>query len=197
MAQIIDPRTGYSVKVDRYGRLVSVSSIRSEVEYFSEVNEDSYTITTENYTFNSTNEHPWLYVENKEKQYDMFFDSIIYSYNGGDTNHNRTLIKKLYRNPPQPTANMTELTPKNLNFGSVRKSDTLVYSWDGSATDGMEVDLVEEQSTLTSTVQAGTLVLSDVKGMILPFGTSVLISFKPEEIGMASISLKIFFKDRS
>lgn len=58
----------------------------------------------------------------------------------------------------------------------------------------MEVDLTNTKNTLTSTVQAGTLVLSDVEGLIMPFGTSVLISFEPEEIGMASISVKVFLQ---
>ena len=58
----------------------------------------------------------------------------------------------------------------------------------------MSIDLTNSSNTLTSTVQAGTLVLSDVEGLLLPFGSSVSVTFEPEEIGNASISVKIFFK---
>lgn len=58
----------------------------------------------------------------------------------------------------------------------------------------MTIDLSNSANTLTSTVQAGTLVLSDVEGIILPFGASVAFSFEPEEVGNASISIKVFFK---
>lgn len=185
---------GYWAKVDNFNRVHTTAVIQSEIEYISLSAGDAYSITTSNYTFNSTNPHPWLYVENRETLYYMFFDSIIYSYNGGNTSHNRTLTKRVYRNPPAPTDNYTTLIPTNLNFGSVRQGDVRVYGWDGSDTDGMEIDFTDTKNTLTSTVQAGTLVLSDIEGMILPFGTSVAFSFEPEEIGNASISVKIFFK---
>lgn len=193
--QIEDGFSGYTVSVDKFNRLLTVSTTRSEIEYLSVARGDCYSITTPNYTFNTINEHPWLFIENREPTLTMFFDSIIYSYNGGDTNHNRTLTKRLYRNPPRPTGNYETVGSNNLNFGSVRIADLFAYSWDGGETDGMDVDLTDTQNTLTSTVQAGTLVLSDVKGMVLPFGTSVLVSFKPEEIGNASISVKIFLKE--
>lgn len=185
---------GYWAKVDEFNRLYTDSVQVSEIENISVENASSYSITTDNYEFNSTNEHPWLYVENRETKVNLFFDSIIYSYNGGNDSHNRTLTKRVYRNPPAPTDNYMSLDGINLNFGSVRAADINAYSWDGGLTDGMDVDLSNSTNTLTSTVQAGTLVLSDVKGLILPYGTSVLISFKPEELGNASISLKLFFR---
>ena len=184
----------YWAKVDQFNRLHTTAVNQSEIEYLSEFSGDSYSITTDNYTFNSTNSHPWLYIENRETSYNLFFASIIYSYNGGNTSHNRTLTKRLYRNPPAPTANYTSISAANLNFGSVRETDTFIYSWDGSATDGMTIDLSNSANTLTSTVQAGTLVLSDVEGIVLPFGSSVAFSFEPEEVGNASISIKVFFK---
>lgn len=186
---------GYSAKVDKFNRLHTTSTIVSEIEYVSLTAGDSYSITTPNYTFNSTNEHPWLWIKNNEPNLTMFFDSIIYSYNGGDTNHNRTLTKRIYRNPPEPTDNYEVLNSNNLNFGSARVANIVAYSWDSTSSDGMEIDLTNTRNTLTSIVQAGTPVLSDVEGMILPFGTSVLISFEPEEIGNASISVKVFFKE--
>lgn len=178
--------------------LLTEATTRSEIEFISAVKSDAYTVTTDNYEFNSTNEHPWLWIENRDQDNDLFLNSIIYSFNGGNDNHNRTLINKLYRNAPEPTDNRTELSTTNLNFGSVREPDIKAYSWDGSSTDGMEVDTtgLDVKNTLTSTVQAGTLVLSNLDGIVLPFGTKFLISFTPEEIGTASISAKIYFKKR-
>lgn len=194
MAQLYGVRNQSGVDANDELMLLTKATTQSEIEYYSEVKKSSYTVTTDNYNFSSTNEHPWLYIENREQSYNLFFNSIIYSFNGGDTNHNRTLIKKLYRNAPSPTAGTIEKEPTNLHFGSIRVPDAVVYTWDGSYSDGMEVDTSNTKNVLTSTVQAGTLVLSDVEGIVLPFGTSVLISFEPEEVGTASISTKIYFK---
>ena len=69
----------YWAKVDQFNRLHTTAVNQSEIEYLSEFSGDSYSITTDNYTFNSTNSHPWLYIENRETSYNLFFASIIYS----------------------------------------------------------------------------------------------------------------------
>lgn len=56
----IQSGTGNSqwAEVDDLGRLHTVAVTQSEMEYISARAGDGYTITTDNFKFNSTNEHP-------------------------------------------------------------------------------------------------------------------------------------------
>ncbi len=182
----------YWVHVDTYNRLAVHSTNMSEISEISARNNRAYSTTTDAMTFNSTNEHPLLYMRNDNTDLKLFFDSIDYSYNRGDTNHNRSMIKRVYINPPVPTGNYTECTVHNMNFSSFLDADMLCYKWDQSDSDGMTVDLSNTESFSTSLVTTN-LTLENISGIILGYRNSVLFTFEPEEVGKASISTKFYF----
>lgn len=184
---------GYWAKIDRYNRINCYSTCLKEISYISVANELAFSITTDSITFNSTNEHPWLYVKNTNSDLYLYFSSIMYSFNGGDTNHNRSMIKRVYRNPDAPTARYTECCNANLNIGSNNTALLTSYTWDGSSGDGMDVDASSLNNVSTSIVSCGTLTLDDLEGVVLPYNSSLLFTYEPEEIGHASISAKIYF----
>jgi len=184
---------GYWAKVDSYNRFVTYTTTQKEVADVSVRTERAFSVTTDAITFNSTNEHPWLWLKNTNSNLLLFFSSIIYSYNGGDTNHNRVMTKRVYRNPSAPTARYTDCCSSNMNMGSNNTADWTVYSWDESAGDGMEVDLTSGTNFSTSLVQKGTLTLGDLEGVVVPFNNTILFTFQPEEVGTAAISIKMFF----
>lgn len=183
---------GYRTEVDYYNRLHCHCTSITEIGDVSVRTERAYSVTTDNLTFTSTNEHPWLWMKNTNPNLTFFFSSIIYSYNGGNTNYNRSLIKRVYRNPPTPTGRYEEGSAYNLNFGSNKTAQLTVYKWDGTG-DGMEIDLSNTDNFSTSTVQKGTLTLSDIEGVVVPYNSTVLFTYEPEEIGKASISIKFFY----
>jgi hypothetical protein len=57
----------------------------------------------------------------------------------------------------------------------------------------MEIDLSNTSNFSTSIVGKGSLTLQDIEGVIIPFNTTMLFSFQPEEVGTASISIKMYF----
>ena len=181
------------MEVDSYHRAKTFATKITEFADVSRREEEGYSVSTDALTFNSTNEHPFLFMRNDNTDLLLFFSSIIYSYNGGDTNHNRTMIKRVYHNPPLPTDNYTELDPPNANFSTFRNAQMLSYIWDGSSTDGMEVDLSNIPNLSTSIVPQGSLTLTDLEGIVLGYKSSILFTFQPEEIGKASVSTKIYF----
>lgn len=186
---------GYLVKVDESNRLRTYATSVTESHFVSHDYERAYSISTENQTFNSTNEHPILYLRNNNPNLTIILSSVIYSYNGGDTNHDRTMVKRVYRNVDAPTANFSSLAPQNLNFGSLRSAVVDSYMWDDSASDGMTIDTSGINNLSTSTVPKGNLVLEEIGSVVIPYNASVLWTFQPEEVGKFSISLKFYFED--
>lgn len=183
---------GYWTKVDSYNRIHTYSTGLKEISDVSSRSENAYSITTDVITFNSTNEHPWLYMRNDSDLY-LYISSVIYSYNGGDTNHDRVMIKRVYRDVPEPTDRYSnDCNQSNLNMGSNNTASLTTYSWDGSG-DGMEIDLTDVKQLSTSLIMKGSLLLGNLEGIILPFNSSMLFTYEPEEVGTASISIKLYF----
>lgn len=186
---------GYWVKVDDYNRIYCYSTTLPEISYVSTTHQNAFSITTPVYTFNSTNEHPWLWIRNNNPNLMMFFSAIIYSYNGGDTNHNRIMVKKVYPSSPEPTDRYNEANIKNLTIGSLKTPQLSAYSWNGSG-DGMEVDMTGLENLSTSMVPNSSLTLNEIEAVNLEYNATILFTYKPEEIGTASISTKIYFNHR-
>lgn len=190
---LTDPYKGYSNKIDSKNRFHTYSIMQKELAYASLNDENAFSLTTDALTFNSTNEHPWLWLKNNDSNLYLFFSSIIYTYNKGDTNHDRSMIKKVYINPPKPTDRFEECPPLNLNFGSLNTASIESYCWNESG-DGMEVDLSNSHNFSTCIIP-GQEILTDIEGVVLPFGTSILFTYEPEEIGKGAISTKVFYNN--
>lgn len=183
---------GYWVKIDSYNRLHTYSTLKPEISDISINRDNAFSITTPVYTFNSTNEHPLLFIKNINPDLILFFSSIIYSYNGGDTNHDRVMIKRVYSCPGTPTDRYEEIEPINIKIRSSNSAMTTTYGWDGIG-DGMEIDLSDANNFSTSMVQKGSLVLNEIEAVALQYNACILISYEPEEIGKASVSTKFYF----
>lgn len=185
---------GYWARVDNYNRVSTYATTIKEIADISTRKENAFSVTTNTITFNSTSEHPWLYIKNTNNNLYLYISSIIYSYNGGDTNHNRTMTKRVYRISEAPTSRYTDCCQANLNIGSNNTALLTAYSWDGSG-DGMEIDTTDATDVSTSIVSAGSLTLGDLEGVVLPYNSALLFTYEPEEIGIASISAKIYFNN--
>ena len=185
---------GYLLKVDSKNRAHVMATRISEIGYVAQTTNDSYTISTNSFTFNSTNEHPIVYIKNTNSTKKLSFTIAHYGWNGGDTNYNRCMIKRVYKNISPPTANYESLVPQNTYFESLRTADANVYKWDESASDGMTVDTSGLSVFSTSCVSSGGVTLSDfIECVILDYNSSILFTYQPEEIGKASLTLYFFF----
>lgn len=187
-----DAETGYSAKIDQQHRILTKAISIPEVAHISADEQESYNATIGPITFNSTNEHPLLYLQNKDNDLYLILSTITYSWNGGDTNHNRAMTKKFYKNPPMPTANYEESLCSNTNFTSNNSSNANCYRWDESTSDGMDIDLTNSENISTDIISP-YIGYDGIEAWRLGFNNSLLVSFKPEEIGVAAISLKYYF----
>ena len=178
--------------IDSYNRLHTYSTTIKEISDISTRHENSYSVTSDVYTFNSTNEHPWLYIVNDNPNLYLYISSIMYSYNGGDTNHNKTMTKRVYKGMDAPTDRYNDCCQANLNIGSNNTALLTAYSWNGNG-DGMEIDITNADNVSTSIVPKGSLTLGDLEGVVLPYNASMLFTYEPEEVGTATISTKLYF----
>lgn len=115
------------------------------------------------------------------------FDKIRLSWNGGDTNHDRALVVRLYADSSAPTANKTTVIPANLNFGSANLAPGTYERWDGVGTSGMTV---ASQGTLALTwiISQGMTIVDFDDSIILPKGSALLLTVEGEEVGKFSVN---------
>lgn len=194
MSQLYDATgRGYGAKVDKHSRLYVRSLSLPESAQISAEKGEGYNITTDILTFNSTNEHAIMFLKNKRTDAELILSTIIYSWNDGDTNHNRSIFKRVYRNPPDPTGNYITKVCQNLNFSSAKEPIDECYIWDGN-NDGMNIDLTGLESLSTDVVK-GAVAYRGLEDVRLSYNNAILFTFQPEEIGKCSISLKYYFNN--
>ena len=190
---IKDGDSGYTAKVDQYNRLYTKALVIPEVAYISTDTQESYNVTTPPLTFNSENEHPMLLLQNKRSDLTLILTTITYSWNGGNTNHDRAIIKRVYRNPPVPTDNYEMGNCANTNFGSSKEPQSDCYIWDESTSDGMTIDLSGIVNMSTDIINSSPVLYDSLEAWRLTYNDTILFTFEPEEIGVASVSLKYYF----
>lgn len=143
-------------------------------------------------TITGGHEHGVFRFKNEDPNYDYQVTRIFMAWNGGDTNHNRVIVGRAYKDSVAPTghcldnATYPQIGPGNLNLGSSRTAIGEYHIWNGASGLGMEMT---SSGTLIQSVMGaqGTTVL-DIDGTIdIPFGSSYFITLEAEETGKFSI----------
>jgi len=181
---------GFLAKVNELNQ-VEVSSVGRTEE--SEVADGGYSFvaSTEVLTLNSLNDHLLFYIKNTNTIKRLKLWTIHFGYNGGSTNHNRTMIVKFVTQPSQPTANYTSVVPDNFNLGSNYLAEADVYKWNGVG-DGMTY--TDGKISSAYIVNKGSTIF-DMCGIpiqVLNSSTGIIIA--AEEIGTVSITVRFFYK---
>ena len=114
-----------------------------------------------------------------------------FAWNGGSTNHNRTMKWSWVIAPNEPTANHTLVTPGNLNFTSGQVAEATVYKWDGVG-DGMTYTggIIPSEEIFAqghSKVEAHGIPIIGLNGAIGFMITG-------EEVGDAAVTIRFFYK---
>ena len=181
---------GYLAEVNQKHQLITDSIVQTEESEVAELGY-SFVISTKVITLNSTNPHLFLYIKNTNAEKNMYFWIANFAWNGGSTNHNRTVKWGWVIAPGEPTANHTPVTPGNLNFTSGQVAEALAYKWDGVG-DGM---------TYTGGIVASEEIFSqghsDVEAQGIPImGLNDAVGFllTGEEIGDAVVTLRFYYK---
>lgn len=182
---------GFLVGVDDDNRLLVNAKTIPEEANIAISDELTFGASSAQLTLSSTNPHAIFYLQNNDSTKDLFISVVTYSYNGGDTNHNRTMFKELIKNPNAPTANYTTATSSNLNFASVKDGLYTVYVWDGVG-DGMT--MTGGTAVLNSIVPNGTLIYQEVYSIVVGFQDAIAWRFTGQEVGKVAISMRFYFK---
>jgi len=130
-----------------------------------------------------------LWLRNDDPSGILLIKRIGMSWNGGNTNRNRTVNAVMYVGSTEPVANHVAFVGGNLFLGSSNQS-TLVkaYRWDTVGAGGMTH--VTPGSPGARTLTSIGLWLIDYDGaLIVPFGQAVSFSGMAEEDGKISLQI--------
>lgn len=181
---------GYEVEVNEKHQMITDAVIQTEESEIAELGY-AFVVSTKVVNLNSTNPHLFLYIKNTNTEKRMYTWVVNFAWNGGSTNHNRTMKWGWVLAPGEPTANHTSVTPGNLNRTSGQVAEALVYKWDGVG-DGM---------TYTGGVIASEEIFSqghsDVEARGIPImglNNSAGFLITGEEIGDAVVTLRFYYK---
>ena len=182
---------GYSAEVNDKHQLLTEAVVQREESYIADKFGQTYVITTNSITLNSTNRHVLLYIKNNNTTKNLYHATLEVGYNGGSTNYNRSLDLQILAGFTGPTVNHTEAVFNNVNFTSGNTAEATGYKWDGVG-DGMTISggvVVNE-----AVFPAGNMIVETYGMPIMGFDDYLAISVKAEEIGKISVAIRLFYK---
>ena len=183
--------TGKLLKINDNNKMVCDSVVQTEEAEIAARTGLSFVSSSKVLTLNSTNPHLFLYIKNTSSDKNMHFWVANFAWNGGSTNHNRTIKWSWVISPGEPTANHTAVIPGNLNFTSAQAAEAVVYKWDGVG-DGMIYTggIIPSEEIFA---QGHSKV--EARGIpIIGLGGAVGMVFTGEEIGDAVVTIRFFYK---
>lgn len=194
MAILIEDATGqgfgWRINAENRGEIDSV--IETEETDIAERTGQAFVISTQVVTLTSTNPHLLLYIKNIDADRTLRIQVVNFGWNGGSTNHDRTMTWTWVVGLNEPTANHTAVTPANLNFLSGQVAQAEAFKWDG----------VGEGMTYTGGVTGSEEIYGkgsskiDAAGIpIIGLNDTIGMAITGEEIGLAVITMRCYFKD--
>lgn len=135
---------------------------------------------------------PMLWLRNDDREHMIRIDKIIFGWNGGSTNHNRTNLCTVSYEVSEPTANATSIGPQIENIARsgfnapVTDNLTTAHKWDGVGSSGMTGGANGYQQ-VEYRISQGSTNFSDINGqVILGQSDTMQIGVTPEEAGLFS-----------
>ena len=138
---------------------------------------------------------PVLWIKNNGVEYDWYVQKIIFGWNGGSTNFNRTVLSMISYQTTEPSANETAINAaienisKSGSASAVTNSDFLGYKWDGVGT-GMTTGSGYAQIP-NRLAQGNTSIAIDGE-IILGPGDSMEIAVTPEQTGLFNVAIVFY-----
>lgn len=183
---------GYQLEVNTDNKAMVFAVNRTEESEVAELHESAFSISTRVVTLNSTNPHLIMWSKNTSSSQSVYIWNTTFGWNGGSTNHNRTLKWSFVLFPNEPTANHVLVPAGNLNLNSALTADAVVYIWNGVG-DGM---------TYTGGIVAEEMIfgqgMTTVESHGVPIAglnTSIGVLVTGEEIGDVVVTTRFFYKD--
>lgn len=182
---------GYLAEVNSDHQLMADTVTQREESYIADSFGRTYVITTKAVTLNSTNQHVLLYLKSTSSTRNLYHATLEIGYNGGSTSYNRSMNMQILAGFTGPTANHELAAINNVNFTSANIAEATSYIWDGVG-DGMTVvggGVVNE-----GVFPKGHQVFETHGMPIMGLNNYMAIAVEAEEIGIVSVSVRLFFK---
>jgi len=181
-------------KINKYFQ-GEVHSVQQKEELFiAEKFGQTFIISTNVVTLNSTALHLLLFLKNTSATKYLYNATLEPGYNGGSTNHNRCMNLLILGGFTGPTANHDEAVINNVHFqkgGETAEAEA--YIWDGNG-DGMTYS---GGGLINGAVIPKDHRVYDTYGMpIMGLNDYMGIAVQAEEAGTVSIAIRFFFKDK-
>lgn len=196
MATIDDLRTGKSVRLTSDNRILTesitelVSSERSRAGKLWGLGTGNLTVTS------SMSLGSVLWFKNGTVDEDWYVQKLIFGWNGGSTNFDRTVFSLIYYNSADPTANNTSIDAaienisKSGSTAAVTKDNFTGYKWDEVGT-GMTVGSGGFAQIPNRIAKGNTSIPIDGE-IILGPGNSMEFRITPEETGEFHVSVVFY-----
>jgi hypothetical protein len=182
---------GFVAEVDSFHRLATVSTSRREMTFYSDRTQQVYSVATPMLTV-STSEYAVFWVINNDSGKHLHVERIWMNWNGGTSNHNRTVAVRMYRGMSTPSANNQALTPSNLYFGSGNNALVTVNGWDGVGAGMTVVSNGIIMGILSIPQGANNMEMQGVA--IIPKDQVIGITVQGEEVGQLSIGFMFWME---
>jgi hypothetical protein len=140
---------------------------------------------------------PVLWLRNDSNTEDLYVQKIIFGWNGGSTNFNRTILSFIKYNTTVPTGNNTAISDQIENISRSGASSAIssgvvtAHKWDGVGT-GMTGSTNGYLQIPNRLAQGNTSISIDGE-IILGVGNSMEFQVTPEETGEFHVSVVYYF----
>lgn len=141
---------------------------------------------------------PILWLKNNDPDYNFHIQKLIFGWNGGSTNHNRTVLSFIRYQATVPTGAHTSATPAIENISksgtteAVTDGNAVAYKWDGTGTSGMTGGTGGYLQIPNRLAQGNTSIQIDGE-IILGQGDTMQMEVIPEEAGLYNVAI-VYYK---
>jgi hypothetical protein len=139
---------------------------------------------------------PVLWFQNDESVENFYVTRLIFGWNGGDTNRNRTLFSLIYYRTTVPTAANTATSFANENIAKFNVSaNAAAHKWDNATGTAGMTGSTGGAAQIPNRLAVGNTSLDIHGNIILGPGQSMQFDFTPDEAGDAQISVVGYWKN--
>ena len=142
---------------------------------------------------------PMLWLQNNDSNYNFAIVKLIFGWNGGSTNHNRTVLSFIRYQMSVPSAARSAATPaiENISMSgataAVTDSGAVAWKWDGTGSSGMTGGSGGYLQIPNRIAQGNTVANIDGQ-IILGQGDTMQMEVTPEETGLYNVAI-VYYKD--
>jgi len=187
--------TGYLTRVDSDNRLWTAAVSTPKITERAEAGQ-SYFLSINDAPLASGTDTKVIYLKNNDPTLYLYTNVLCLGWNGGNTNHNRTMTMYSVADTGTPTGSMQSVVVPNFLIGVGGVANGTFMRWDKTNPGGMTTPNV-------GTVAVGLICSQGMTyhwlhgALVFPPGQERCFSLKAEEDGVASMMAHIYYAPAS